>query len=136
MAVVLTCWAGCSGDDTAAPTTTEATTTTVAAETLTVRLVAREVGLGCTSTTPIGTGSRLTVESADGEVLGLGTFDLSVGADVCDWTTTVDDVAPSDFYTLVGDGADLLVVSADEVEAADWSLTLLADVGGVSLVDP
>jgi hypothetical protein len=119
--------AGCGDDsDTAATTTT--TEAAPAVETLEVRVVADRSGLGCSGVSPVGNGDRLEVR-ADDLTAGVGTFQLSPGAEACDWTASADDLpADADFYRLLGDGTEMMTLSRAEMEERGWRIELRARV--------
>lgn len=106
---------------------------------LTVRVVADQSGFGCTqsterSGTDVGSGGRLTVKDEAGDVVGTGTFDLSpgleFGVDICDWTAVAAEVDDSaEFYSLES-GGELATVSASELGASGWRVTLYIGVDG------
>lgn len=136
LAVVLV--AGCSDDgDSEAGGSDAAAVETTAPETVdvTVRLVAEQVGLGCSRTAPIGNDSQLVILDPSGTRLGVGTFQLSPGltkgVDTCDWTAVAREIDPSyNLYVIEGDGQELATVDLAE---RDWKVELLAGVGGVRL---
>lgn len=142
LAVAVLALATCSGgDDGGGDESAEATEP--ATETLWVRVTAEKVGLGCVTTMErarrsgldVGNDSRLTVRDGDGTALGTGTFNLSPGAETCDWTAEVADVpADVDFYEL-DVGATLATLSRSEVESARWRVDLHVTYGGDVRVD-
>lgn len=121
--------AGCGGDS----ETPAATSTTAAPEVeeLTVQVVAEQVGLGCTSTAPVGNGSQLVVLDAGGDRVGVGTFGPTPGSKICDWTATVEDV-PADVGLVVLEGDRVELVTVDPADEG-WTVMVLAGVGGLRL---
>lgn len=82
-----------------------------------VQLVAATVGFGCTYDHPGANGAQVTIDSADGRRLGVGTMQLTDGAEVCDWTASVG----------VDDGLDLYVIRAGGREVATVTSGDIAD---------
>lgn len=133
VALFLAFGGACSDDDDPAASATSSSASAVVDD-LTVRVVAENPGLGCTGTAPIGNGSQLVVLDAVGDRLGVGTFDLTPGADVCDWTATVEDLpANTGLVVLEGDRDELITV---DLSTHGWLVELAATLRGVQLVEP
>jgi hypothetical protein len=102
---------------------------------ITVRVTAQRAGFGCTATNPIeGTGSRLVVSDSSGTRVAVGTFELSEGAESCDWTTKVTIPEPGGLLTLTGSGGELATVAPDDY--SDGQVTLVGNISGKVTVKP
>lgn len=127
--------AGCGGDDGSddgggltelvSSTTSEAPSTVSVA----VRLVAAERGIGCTYDHPGGNGRQVTIDSADGERLDVAEWALTPGAEVCDWTATLEVPDGEDLYVVASQGTEIATV--DGADIADGQVTIEVDwLGG------
>lgn len=117
--------AACGGNS-SSPTSTVATTARVE-----VRVVVKYVGLGCFNA-PVGTGSRLTVKDGRGTVVAQGTFALTPGAEICDWTASVDVAGSPEFLTFEGNRGAMATVSRSDYQDGRVTLTVTVDRVDVS----